>query len=255
MQLSNNCFVVCCDCMKTKLHWIYGRHSVEAVLSNNTREVARVVVGNENDVLVALACSRHIDAEIMDNSFFDSVFGKNAIHQKCAALVGELPQLCVEDLLVDSSDMRPFVILDQVTDPQNIGSILRASAVFDARAVVVQDKHSPELSATSLKASSGASEFVPLIRVVNLANTIKLLQKNNFWSVGLDERGDKLLAALPSNTKYAIIIGSEGKGMRKLTKDYCDFLVKIPSNKNFSTLNAAQAATVSLYEVFKLRGR
>jgi len=240
--------------MKTKLHWIYGRHSVEAVLNSDKREISRVVVGNENDAIIELAQRRRIVAETMDGSFFDSIFGKNAIHQKCAALVGDLPQLCVEDLLNDDDDTRPFVILDQVTDPQNIGSILRASAVFDARAVIVQDKHSPELSATSLKASSGASELVPLIRVTNLASTIKLLQKNNFWSVGLDERGDKLLAELPANTKYAIIIGSEGKGMRKLTKDYCDFLVKIPSSEKFSTLNAAQAATVSLYEVFKLRG-
>lgn len=240
--------------MKTKLHWIYGRHSVEAVLNSDKREISRVVVGNENNAIIELAQRRRIVAETMDGSFFDSIFGKNAIHQKCAALVGDLPQLCVEDLLNDDDDTRPFVILDQVTDPQNIGSILRASAVFDARAVIVQDKHSPELSATSLKASSGASELVPLIRVTNLASTIKLLQKNNFWSVGLDERGDKLLAELPANTKYAIIIGSEGKGMRKLTKDYCDFLVKIPSSEKFSTLNAAQAATVSLYEVFKLRG-
>ena len=240
--------------MKTKLHWIYGRHSVEAVLNSDKREISRVVVGNENNAIIELAQRRRIVAETMDGSFFDSIFGKNAIHQKCAALVGDLPQLCVEDLLNDDDDTRPFVILDQVTDPQNIGSILRASAVFDARAVIVQDKHSPELSATSLKASSGASELVPLIRVTNLASTIKLLQKNNFWSVGLDERGDKLLAELPANTKYAIIIGSEGKGMRKLTKGYCDFLVKIPSSEKFSTLNAAQAATVSLYEVFKLRG-
>lgn len=239
--------------MKTKFHWIYGRHSVEAVLNGDKREISRVVAGSQDDAIIELAKSRKIPFEIADHNFFNSIFGKNAIHQKCAALVGDLPQLAVEDLLGDSSDTRPFLILDQVTDPQNIGSILRASAVFDVRAVIVQDKHSPELSATSLKVSSGASEIIPLIRVTNLANTIQLLQENGFWTVGLDERGDKLLAELPKNTKYAVIVGAEGKGMRKLTKDYCDFLVKIPTSQKFSTLNAAQAATVSVYEIFKLR--
>lgn len=239
--------------MKTKFHWIYGRHSVEAVLNSGKREISRVVAGNQDDAIAELAKKRKISVEIADHNFFNSIFGKNAIHQKCAALVGDLPQLDVEDLLADSFDTRPFLILDQVTDPQNIGSILRASAVFDVRGVIVQDKNSPELSAAALKVSSGASEIVPLIRVTNVANTIQLLQENGFWTVGLDERGDKLLFELPKNTKYAVIVGAEGKGMRKLTKDYCDFLVKIPTSEKFSTLNAAQAAAVSLYEIFKLR--
>lgn len=235
------------------MYWVYGRHSVEAVVGNADRKISRIVVGSPDDRIVDLANQRGIAAEIADGSFFNSLFGKGAIHQKCAAQIAELPRLELEDLLVNESDTRPLVVLDQVTDPQNIGSILRASAVFDARAVVVQEKHSPELSATSLKVSSGASEIVPLVRVTNLASAIQSLQKRGFWTVGLDERGNKLLSDLPKNTKYVIIVGAEGKGMRKLTKDCCDFLVKIPTNEKFSTLNAAQAATVSVYEIFKLR--
>lgn len=236
-----------------KLYWVYGRHSVEAVLNNTKRKIVRVAVGNADDRIVISAKQRGIVAEIADINFFNSLFGKNAIHQKCAAQIEALPCVELEDVLHSKDDIRPVVILDQITDPQNIGSILRASAVFDARAVIVQEKHSPELSATSLKVSSGASEIVPVVRVTNLSNTIQSLQKNGFWVVGLDERGSKLLSDLPENTKYAVVIGAEGKGMRKLTKDYCDFLVRIPGSERFSTLNAAQAATVSLYEIFKLR--
>ena len=236
-----------------KLSWIYGRHSVEAVIGNAKRRITRVVIGNADDRIVSLAKQRGITTEIADINFFNSLFGKNAIHQKCAAQIEELPPVTLESLFDDEDEIRPDVILDQITDPQNIGSILRASAVFDTRAIIVQEKHSPELSATSLKVSSGASEIVPLVRVTNLVNAIQLLQKNSFWIVGLDERGDKLLFELPKNTKFAVVIGAEGRGMRKLTRDYCDFLVRIPSSENFSTLNAAQAATVSLYEIFKLR--
>lgn len=236
-----------------KLYWVYGRHSVDAVLGNMKRKIVRVVVGNADDRIITSAKQRGIVAEIADINFFNSLFGKNATHQKCAAQVESLPRTGLEDILCGKDDIRPVVILDQITDPQNVGSILRSSAVFDARAVVVQEKHSPELNATSLKVSSGASEIVPVVKVTNLSSAIQSLQKNGFWVVGLDERGSRLLSDLPKNTRYAVVIGAEGKGIRKLTKDYCDFLVKIPGNENFSTLNAAQAATVSLYEIFKLR--
>lgn len=240
--------------MNLIFHWIYGRHSVEAALQNADRKISRVVLGNVNDKIRQLAKRRGVAVEFADSDFFDSIFGKSAIHQKCAAHVSELPQMRVGDVLTDENDLRPIIMLDQITDPQNIGSILRAGAVFDARAVIVQNKHSPELSAVSVKTSSGASELIPMIRVTNLANTIQQIQKKGFWSVGLDERGDHLLSELPVATKYIIIIGAEGTGMRKLTKNHCDFMVKIPSNEKFSTLNAAQAATVCLYEIFKLRG-
>ena len=238
--------------MKSNFYWVYGRHTVEAVLKNYDREISRIVLGAPDGKIEQLAGRRKISVELVGVDFFNSVFGKNVVHQKYAAYIAKLPQVHLEDIIGGGDeDLRPIIILDQVTDPQNIGSVLRCSAVFNARAVIVQDKHSPELNATSLKASSGASELIPLIRVTNIANTIQSLQKHGFWIVGLDEDGDRLLSDLPKSTKYAVVVGSEGKGMRKLTKDFCDFVVKIPSSDKFSTLNAAQAATVSLYELFR----
>jgi 23S rRNA (guanosine2251-2'-O)-methyltransferase len=183
--------------------------------------------------------------------FFNSTFGKNAVHQGCAAYVKKLQEYSIEELVSNELDQRPLVFLDQVGDPQNIGSILRAAAVFGARAVVTTLNHSPELTPAVIKAASGAAEFVPLIRVVNLVQTINFLKKHEFWCVGLDERANQKIHEISLSGKFALIIGNEGGGMRRLTRESCDFLVQLPRLGDFSTLNAAQAATVSLYEILK----
>jgi 23S rRNA (guanosine2251-2'-O)-methyltransferase len=235
--------------------WIYGKHAVRAALLNEKREVLRLVlsVGNR-DLLRDLAreCGglRRLPlAEIVDKNYFSATFGRDATHQGCAVLVRELPFCSPEDLIKDPSDNRPFVFLDQVVDPQNVGGILRAAAVFGARAVVVPDHGSPALGPTIWKVASGAVEVVPLIRVTNLFHSVNDLKKHGFWSVGLDERADRKIDEISLDGKFILIIGGEGSGMRRLTKESCDFMVKLPSSGSLATLNAAQAATVALYEV------
>ncbi|MBR1733865.1 MAG: 23S rRNA (guanosine(2251)-2'-O)-methyltransferase RlmB [Alphaproteobacteria bacterium] len=237
--------------------WIYGKHAVKAVLFNQKREILRFVLleSSKNfieDVSFAIK-TRKISYEIVDSDFFFSLFGKNAIHQGCAILVKKLKEQFLEELIIDKNDDRPFIFLDQVIDPQNIGSIMRAAAVFGARAVVMTEDHSPEITATVAKTASGALENIPLIKVVNLTQSLNLLKKNGFWVVGLDERSEKNLADIDLSGKFVFIIGSEGFGMRRLTKESCDFLAKLPGVSSFTTLNAAQAATISLYESCKQR--
>ena len=229
--------------------WIYGKHAVKAALQNKKRKIFRFVM--LESVADYFKDIKNIKPEIVNAEFFQAKFGKNATHQGCAVQVGKLSEIFIEDLLEDENDLRPFVFLDQVTDPQNVGSIMRAGAVFGARAVVVPENSSPELSPAIIKAASGAAEIVPLIRVTNLVQTINKLKKEGFWCVGLDERGEKTLSRTDLKGKIIIVIGSEGDGMRRLTKESCDFLVQLPFADNFSTLNAAQAATVSLYEVLR----
>lgn len=230
--------------------WLYGRHAVRAALNNPEREILRVVA-LEPSLLCDCKTKVKIEVEIVDKNFFTTTFGKDAIHQGCAVQVRQLADLCIEDIIEDDQDNRPLVFLDQVTDPQNIGSILRASAVFGARAVVVADDNSPEITASIAKTASGAVELVPIIRVTNLVQTIKKLKKAGFWCVGLDERGNKQIHELSLSGKYIFVIGSEGNGMRRLTREECDFLAIIPNSGEFSTLNAAQAATVTLYEFLR----
>ena len=229
--------------------WIYGKHAVRAAVLNKNRQIFKVVVLPQNrDFLSDLS----VKIEVVDKNYFSSLFGKDTIHQGCAAQVLPLDEIFLEDL---PDDDRPIVFLDQVTDPQNIGSILRASAVFGAKAVVLPEMNSPEVTAVIAKVASGALESVPLIKVKNLVQSIKMLKKSGYWCVGLDERGDKTIGEMDLSGKFVLIIGSEGQGMRRLTRENCDFLVQLPSSGDFTTLNAAQAATVSLYEILRQKRR
>ena len=229
--------------------WIYGKHAVRAAVLNKDRQVFKVIVLPQNrDFLADLS----VKIEVVDKNYFSSLFGKDSINQGCAAQVLPLNEVFLEDL---SDDDRPIVFLDRVTDPQNVGSILRASAVFGAKAVVLPESNSPEVTAVIAKVASGALENVPLIKVKNLVQSIKMLKKAGYWCLGLDERGDKTIGEMELSGKFVLIIGSEGQGMRRLTRENCDFLVQLPSVGDFTTLNAAQAATVSLYEILRQKRR
>ncbi len=232
----------------SSLIWIYGKHAVTAALSNKKRKILKIVISTQTKDFIEDIDTRNIKIEIVDKTFFVKQFGKDVIHQGIALLAEPLKEVFLEDVLDDD---RPFIFLDQVTDPQNIGSILRAAAVFGAKAVVLPESNSPELTASIMKIASGAVETVPLIKVKNLVQSIKMLKEKGYWCVGLDERGNKQLYEIDLKVKLILIIGSEGHGMRRLTRENCDFLVKLPYWKDFSTLNASQAATISLYEVLK----
>lgn len=227
--------------------WIYGKHSVRAAVLSKKRKVLRIILSPQNKDFFA-GIEVPVKVEIVDKNSFACLFKKDAGHQGCAALVQKLDGVDISDL---EDDGRPIVFLDQVTDPQNIGSILRASAVFGAKAVVLPETNAPEINSAILKAASGAGEIVPIVRVKNLVQSMKNLKKKGYWCLGLDERGDKEIHEIKLNGKFIFVIGSEGRGMRRLTREHCEFLVKIPSSGSFTTLNAAQAATVSLYEILK----
>lgn len=234
---------------QTKTEWLYGKHEVKAAVLNLRRKIVRLVLLPQCEDFLEELGKISIAPEIVDKNFFISHFGAESIHQGCAVLAEELPEVFLEDLI--DEDERPFVFLDQVTDPQNIGSILRASAVFGAKAVVLPENNSPSFNATIAKTSSGAAEIVPLIKVKNLVQSMKMLKERGYWCLGLDERPDKSIYKVDLRGKFVLVIGSEGKGMRRLTRENCDFLVNLPSFGAFTTLNAAQAATVALYELLR----
>lgn len=245
-----------------------------------------------NEISEKIALSR-IEAEYVDKNYFASLFGTGATHQGCAVLVKKLQQMFLEDIVstdslgianddsktgnfaipndaIDSGsesvasgaesplthDDLPIIFLDQVEDPQNIGSVLRAAAVFGARAVVITENHSPEITPAIAKAASGALEEIPFVKVVNLVQAINFLKKHGYWVVGLTERSEKNLNEMDLRGKFAFVIGNEGDGMRRLTQESCDFTAKLPeSTATFTTLNAAQAATVTLFESCSQRMR
>ena len=234
--------------------WVYGFHSVEAAIRNPNKDIRRLcALKSVADRLRSFERRRGLHIEIVNKGFFSSTFGREAIHQGCAALVEGNNVVHIEDVIHDGNDDRPIVVLDHVTDPHNVGAILRSCAVFNARCVVVQDSGSPDVTPVVAKASSGASELIPLVRVTNISRTLEYLKGNMFWCIGLGERTDKCLSEIDLKGKFAFVIGSEGDGMRRLTMETCDIIAKLPSSERFSTLNAAQACTVALYESFRQR--
>ncbi len=224
--------------------WIYGKHAVIAAIKNPNRKVLKLFLLKQNENLVN---KLSVKFEIVDKNFFANKFGKNVVHQGIAALVKPLKHIFLENLNNDT----PLIVLDRVVDPQNVGSIMRASAVFGAKAIILPEVNSPDLNATVIKIASGAAEIIPIIRVKNIVQTLKTLQKKGYWCIGLDEHANKYLHELNLKDKLVIVIGSEGMGLRRLTYEHCDFITKLPSYNEFTTLNASQAATISLYEVLK----
>jgi len=171
-----------------------------------------------------------------------------AVHQGIAILVAPLEEPSLEDVLARCGDNALVLALDQVTDPHNVGAILRSAAAFGAAGVIVTDRHAPADTGVLAKAASGALELVPLMRAVNLARTMEQLKEAGFWLYGLDERGDAPIGSLDLKGRACIVLGAEGEGLRRLTAEKCDRLVTIPTSAALAALNVSNAAAVALYE-------
>jgi 23S rRNA (guanosine2251-2'-O)-methyltransferase len=226
-----------------KKYWIYGFHAVEGALANPKREVFRLVALKK----ASIPSQKRIRIEYVDKIFFQKLFGPHAVHQGIALEVAPLASIGMEEL-VQTAPQGPILILDQLTDPHNVGAILRSAAAFGAAAVITTDKNAPEISNPALmKAASGALDLVPYIQVSNLARAMEQLKKHDYWLMGLDEKGTIPLHKAPLDRKTAFVLGAEGDGLRRLTRENCDFLFFIETAKEFSTLNVSNAAAVSLY--------
>uniref|UniRef100_A0A6P4FML2 23S rRNA (Guanosine-2'-O-)-methyltransferase RlmB-like n=1 Tax=Drosophila rhopaloa TaxID=1041015 RepID=A0A6P4FML2_DRORH len=169
-----------------------------------------------------------------------------AVHQGVAVLVEPLEAVAIEDALERPG---PVLVLDQVTDPRNVGAILRSAAAFGASCVVMQDRNAPEEGAALAKAASGALEVVPLVRVVNLARCLETLKQNDCWVVGLDAGGGRLEGSSLQGRRAALVLGSEGDGLRRLTRENCDEIAGLHMPGTMESLNVSVAAAIGLYEL------
>ncbi len=237
---------------------LYGKHAVLAALANPDRKIHRLIITPETqenlhfEIQTALECGSYDNIETVTANKRELAdrLPSGAVHQGMALEVEALRGLNIKNIidLCENDPTATIIILDQTTDPHNIGAILRSAAAFGAAAVVIQDRHAPDITPVMAKAASGALERVALVRVTNLARTMDKAKAAGFWCIGLDGKADTTLGEADLKGRVALVMGSEGSGLRRLTREHCDLLVKVSISGAVESLNLSNAAAIALYE-------
>lgn len=234
--------------------WLFGLHAVRDALFNPKRGIERLVLTrNAADRLTdALAARPDLAPEISDPRKFAAPLDPGSVHQGAAAAVRPLNWGSVEEVCAPRGALTRVVLLDRVTDPHNVGAILRSAEVFGARAVIAPARHAAPETGALAKTASGALERQPYLRVRNLADTMETLKAMGYLVLGLDGEAEADLDGLSATERdgpIALVLGAEGPGLRDRTRTTCDRLVRIPAAGAFGSLNVSNAAAVSLYAV------
>ncbi len=235
--------------------WLYGLHAVAAALSNPARRLRRLMLTEEAEAAIAPRLTQPwpIAPERVDRARLDQLLGRDTAHQGAALLADPLSPPSLAQALERSG---PVLVLDQVTDPRNIGAMLRTAAAFGVSAMFMQDRNSPDETGALAKAASGALEKVPLFRAVNIARTLVALKAAGCWVVGLDAGAPRLSGTRvdrPAAGVWRWCSAAEGDGLRRLTRDTCDEIAGIGMPKGrelgMASLNVSIAAAIALYEL------
>ncbi len=235
--------------------WLFGLHAVRDALSNPDREVLRLVVSLNAQAKLADAISaRGIEVEIADPRKFPVPLDAGSVHQGAAVEVKPLDWGDWRALARGGEGRSVVVLLDRVSDPHNVGAILRSAEVFGARAVIAPARHSAPETGALAKTASGALERMPYARIGNLGDAMEALKADGFWMVGLAEEGAEDISAVATRhaeSHIALVLGAEGPGLRERTRGLCDELAQIPFARDFGSLNVSNAAAVALYALTK----
>lgn len=221
-------------------YWLFGRHACLMALQNIDRKIKEILVTKQNSTDIP----SHFPFKIVTSEQISKIVGDESVHQGIAIKTSPLKEQQIESVLENNL----LLILDQVTDPHNIGAILRSAAAFGAGAIITTRDNSPEENGTIAKSASGALEIVPIIKVTNLARAMEQLKNAGHWLIGLDGEAKDDLHKTRLDGKITLVLGAEGKGMRKLTAQNCDILAKLPINQAIESLNVSNAAAIALYE-------
>jgi len=233
--------------------WLHGLHPVAAALGNPARRLRRLLLTVEAEAAMAarLPPPWRIAPERADRDRFRTFLNEDAVHQGAALLADPLPAVPLDRALALADG--PVLVLDQVTDPRNVGAIMRSAAAFGAAALVLQDRHAPPETGVLARAASGALEAVPVVREVNISRALGALKQAGLWVVGLEASAPVTLAqAGLQGRRVALVLGAEGEGLRRLTRENCDELVRLPIAAAMESLNVSAAAAVALYELRRI---
>jgi 23S rRNA (guanosine2251-2'-O)-methyltransferase len=227
---------------------LWGKHAVEAALKNPERNHRKLWATREAVAALDGELPADFPVEWAQAVDLGRLVARDAPHQGLVLECAELEDVFLEDVL-DADPARPVLVLDQVTDPHNVGAILRSAAAFNAAAIITQDRHAPPESGTLAKSASGALEIVPWVRVVNLSRALDELAEAGYWRIGLDGSGKSTLGeALPTGP-VALVLGAEGDGMRHNIAQHCDALARLPISNAIESLNVSNAAAIALYAI------
>ncbi|MGY3035165.1 23S rRNA (guanosine2251-2'-O)-methyltransferase [Bradyrhizobium sp. USDA 4354] len=223
---------------------LYGWHTVTMALANPQRRIRKLTL-TENAArrLAEENIATHVAPEIVRPQEIDRLLSPDAVHQGLLAEADPLPSPDIETLKQEGM----VLVLDQITDPHNVGAILRSAAAFAVKAIVTTARHSPEATGVLAKAASGALELVPVVTVQNLARALTALNERGFQTVGLDSEGTENLADVALREPLALVLGAEGKGLRQLTRETCSVVARLDMPGEIKSLNVSNAAVLSLY--------
>ncbi|HHK75139.1 MAG TPA: 23S rRNA (guanosine(2251)-2'-O)-methyltransferase RlmB [Rhizobiales bacterium] len=223
---------------------LYGVHTVLAACANPRRKLHKLYVTRN----ILKSCERQLEqarcpVEILENREISTLAPEGAVHQGILAMAAPLPATDISEL----KDCALVLVLDQITDPHNVGAILRSAAAFNAGAVIITARNSPEAAGVLAKTASGGLEHVPLVEAVNLARALEILARQRFTIVGFDSEAEFALEKAPITAPAALVLGAEGKGLRRLTREKCDLLVRLDMPGPIKSLNVSNAAALALY--------
>src|SRR4249919_1479590 len=223
---------------------LYGWHTVVAALANPERQIRKLfLTENAARRLADENIDTRVPPEIVRPQTIDARLGPDAVHQGMLAEADPLPSPDISTLEQEGI----VLVLDQITDPHNVGAILRSAAAFAVKAIVTTARHSPEATGVLAKSASGALELVPLVTVQNLARALTTLNERGFMTVGLDSEGSQDLSAMVLRQPLALVLGAEGKGLRQLTRETCSAVARLDMPGEIKSLNVSNAAVLALY--------
>jgi len=232
---------------------LWGVHAVTEAWKNPARTIRALYVTEQALAEFMPVMSAHRDARphptVVERRDIDDILPQGAVHQGIAVDADALEEIFVQDLIIRVAD-RPrsvMVVLDQVTDPHNVGAVMRSACAFGADGLIMQSRHAPEVNGVLAKAASGAAEHMPVAYETNLSRAVNHLQEAGYTAVALDERGDVSLAGYAFPAKTVLVLGAEGKGLRQGLRENCDVVARLPTGGPVGSLNVSNAAAVSLY--------
>lgn len=235
--------------------WLFGKHPVLAALNNPVRPLQRLIVTKRgadqylSDFSEINQNIRPLNPEIVLPDLLEKLLPADCVHQGIALLTSPLPDVdLVSSCNITGDGSHMVLILDQVTDPHNVGAIIRSAAAFGARAIITTDRHAPPESGTLAKSASGALEVLPWVRVTNLGRALDSLAEMGYWRLGLDGTAEMSIRETDFGKNIALVMGAEGRGLRKGSRAHCDALIKLPIRRTVESLNVSNAAAIALYE-------